>query len=58
MISRADILVLAPEIFMLTMASLILVADTFSNDPQRRLTYYLSQLTLIVTAVWVIQLSP
>ncbi|RKZ49328.1 MAG: NADH-quinone oxidoreductase subunit NuoN [Gammaproteobacteria bacterium] len=58
MISITDIMTVAPEIFMLTMACLILVLDTFSNDPQRRLTYYLSQLTLVVTAVLVSQLSP
>jgi len=54
MISRADILILAPEIFMLTLASIILIVDTFSQDPLRRLTYYLSQLTLVLTAALVI----
>ncbi len=58
MLSITDIMIVAPEIFMLTMACLILVLDTFSNDPQRRLTYYLSQLTLVITAVLVVQLSP
>lgn len=58
MLSITETMTCAPEIFMLTMASLILVVDTFSNDPQRRLTYYLSQLTLILTAVLVIQMSP
>jgi NADH-quinone oxidoreductase subunit N len=57
MISAAELMTVAPEIFMLTMACIILVVDTFSNDPQRRLTYYLSQLTLVVTAVLLIQLS-
>jgi len=58
MLSITETMTCAPEIFMLTMASLILVVDTFSNDPQRRLTYTLSQLTLVLTAVLVIQLSP
>jgi len=57
MLSITEIMIVAPEIFMLTMACLILVLDTFSDDPQRRLTYYLSQLTLVITAVLVIQLS-
>ncbi len=56
MISRADILALTPEIFMLTSASIILVLDTFSNDPQRKLTYYLSQLTLFLAALLVVAL--
>ncbi|MCK5431507.1 MAG: NADH:ubiquinone oxidoreductase subunit N, partial [Gammaproteobacteria bacterium] len=58
MISKADILVLAPEILMLTMASLILVVDTFSHDPLRRATYYLSQLTLVLTATVVVMFCP
>jgi len=58
MLSITEIMIVAPEIFMLTMACLILVVDTFSDDPQRRLTYYLSQLTLVITAVLLIQLSP
>jgi len=58
MLSITEIMTCAPEIFLMTMASLILVVDTFSNDPLRRLTYYLSQMTLILTAVIVIQISP
>lgn len=58
MLSISETMTCAPEIFMLTMASLILVVDTFSNDPLRKGTYYLSQLTLFLTAVLVIQMSP
>jgi len=58
MLSISETMTCAPEILMLTMASLILVVDTFSNDPLRKVTYYLSQLTLIITAVLVIQMSP
>ena len=54
MISSADILALTPEIFMFASACIILVVDTFSNDPLRKLTYTLSQLTLILTAILVI----
>ncbi len=54
MISSADILALTPEIFMMASACIILIVDTFSNDPQRKLTYTLSQLTLILAAVLVI----
>ncbi len=58
MISASDILLLIPEILMLTFASLILVADTFSKDLYRRLTYYLSQLALILTATCVLIYCP
>ena len=53
MISKAEILILTPEIFMLTMASMILIVDTFSQDPLRKVTYYLTQLTLVLTAILV-----
>ena len=53
MISKAEILILTPEIFILTMASMILIVDTFSQDPLRKVTYYLTQLTLVLTAVLV-----
>jgi NADH-quinone oxidoreductase subunit N len=58
MVSTSDILLLIPEIMMLTFASLILVVDTFSNDPHRRLTYYLSQLALVLTAACVVMYCP
>ncbi len=58
MISKAEILILTPEIFMLTMASMILIVDTFSQDPLRKVTYYLTQLTLVLTAVLVFRFWP
>jgi NADH-quinone oxidoreductase subunit N len=58
MISPSEILLLTPEILMLTLASFILVIDTFSNDPLRRVTYYLSQLALVLTAASVIMFCP
>jgi len=39
------------EIFLLAMVSLILVVDVFLRDPRRRLTFALTQLTLIGCAV-------
>ena len=39
-----------PEIFLLTMACVILVVDVFIEDERRNLTYVLSQLTLLMTA--------
>ncbi len=58
MLSITETMICAPEIFMLVMVSLILVIDTFSHDPLHRVTYYLTQLTLILTAVLVVQLWP
>ncbi len=46
-----DLMPAAPEIFLLTMACLILVIDAFVDDPRRNLTYLLTQLTLIGTAL-------
>ena len=37
-----------PEIFILSMACIILVIDLFLTDKNRHITYLLSQLTLIV----------
>jgi len=39
-----------PEIFLLTMACVVLVVDVFIEDERRNLTYVLSQLTLLTTA--------
>ncbi|MCW9015101.1 MAG: NADH-quinone oxidoreductase subunit NuoN [Gammaproteobacteria bacterium] len=40
-----------PEIFLLTMACVVLVADVYLDDENRNATYLLSQLTLLVTLV-------
>ena len=45
-----DIQQAVPEIALLGFACAVLVIDTFSGDPQRRLTYGLAQLALIVVA--------
>jgi len=42
-----------PEIFLLVMACVILVVDVFIEDDRRNLTYLISQLTLLVTALLV-----
>lgn len=49
-----DILRAAPEVSLLVLACIVLVCDTFSRDPRRRLTYLLSQTALIVAAVLVV----
>lgn len=57
MIQSTDLLLVSPEILLLSMACVILVVDTFSNDPARRITYILSQLTLVILAVLVVFLD-
>jgi NADH-quinone oxidoreductase subunit N len=37
-----------PEIFILSMASIILIVDLFLTDKNRHITYLLSQLTLVI----------
>ena len=44
-----NIAIAIPEIFLLTMACLILVVDVFLSQKKRNFTYVLSQLTLIIT---------
>jgi NADH-quinone oxidoreductase subunit N len=52
----ADLTLALPEIILLASACLLLVIDTFSRDSDRKLTYVLTQLILIVTAVMAIYL--
>ena len=40
-----------PEIFLLIMACVVLIADVFTPDEKRQSTYHLSQLTLIITLI-------
>ena len=52
----ADITLALPEIILLASACLLLVVDTFSRDTDRKVTYVLAQLILIVTALMAIYL--
>jgi NADH-quinone oxidoreductase subunit N len=45
-----DLLLAAPEIFMLTMVSIILIVDLFLPDRRRVWTYILTQVTLVAAA--------
>jgi len=47
----ADFSLIIPEIFVLTMACLVLVIDAFLKDEQRHVSYLLSQATLIGAAI-------
>ena len=47
----SDFSLIIPELFVLTMACLVLVVDAFIKDEQRDVSYLLSQLTLIGAAI-------
>ena len=53
MITLSEIYQVLPEIILLVFACTALVMDTFSSDPDRRNTYIISQLALVVTA-WLV----
>jgi len=55
---RTDLIFLMPEIILLSMACLVLVVDAFSKDPFRKVTYWLTQLSLLLTFFAVIYYSP
>jgi NADH-quinone oxidoreductase subunit N len=53
-----EFLMVLPEIFVLSMASLILVLDLFLKDSERDISYWLSIATLLLVAVITLSLSP
>jgi NADH-quinone oxidoreductase subunit N len=50
-IPLSDFLLLSPEIFLLSMACIILVVEAFVGERLRDISYTLSQLTLVVAAI-------
>ncbi|MBT8062153.1 MAG: NADH-quinone oxidoreductase subunit NuoN [Gammaproteobacteria bacterium] len=50
-ITLSEYLLLSPEIFVLSMACLILVVEAFVGDRYRQVSYVLSQLTLLAAAL-------
>jgi len=58
MISTSELILLSPEIMLLTLACIILIVDTFGDDKNRTLTYQLSQLTIIAVMIAVYYLYP
>ncbi len=56
-IKASEFGLLAPEIFVLCMACLILVLDLFLSDRERFITYWLTQLTLVGVAVITLSIS-
>ncbi len=43
-----EILLALPELSLLSMACLVLVVDAFSKDPDHRITYWLTQISLAI----------
>jgi len=53
----SDFLVILPEIFVLSMACVILVLDLFLSDKERFISYWLTQITLVFAAVITLSVS-
>jgi NADH-quinone oxidoreductase subunit N len=54
-------IVVIPEIVLLTMACVVAMVDLFVTDPQRRVTYWLTQASFVAVAalhLWLLQDSP
>ncbi|MEX0951789.1 MAG: NADH-quinone oxidoreductase subunit NuoN [Gammaproteobacteria bacterium] len=54
----ADLILLLPEIVLLTLACIALLVDTIWHDPQHRSAYWLAQLGLVATALLIIFMTP
>ncbi|NIR29220.1 MAG: NADH-quinone oxidoreductase subunit NuoN [Gammaproteobacteria bacterium] len=54
----SQLIPLVPELFVLTMASIALVMDTFLRDDQRVLTYAIAQGTIVAAAILCVALYP
>ncbi|MBI2970425.1 MAG: NADH-quinone oxidoreductase subunit NuoN [Gammaproteobacteria bacterium] len=54
----SQLLLLAPELLLLTMACALLVIDTIAPDPGRRVTYWTAQASLAAMVVLVLALFP
>lgn len=57
-VALTEFLPLLPEIFLLSMACVVLIVDLYMTDESRSITYLLSLLTLIVTGVVTYQTAP
>ena len=50
-VDPGEFMVILPEIFVLSMACVILILDLFLSDKERAISYWLTQLTLVFAAV-------
>ena len=55
---RTDLIFVMPEITLLTMACLVLLVDAFSKDPLHKMTYWITQLSLLLTLCALFYYSP
>jgi NADH-quinone oxidoreductase subunit N len=55
---NADLIIAIPEITLLALACLVLIVDAFSKDPLHLLTYWITQASLLVTLVLVLNYYP
>lgn len=53
-----NLILVLPEIFLLAMTCVVLLADLFIKQRQHTFTYFLTQLTLMITAIMVLGLFP
>jgi len=56
-LAASEFLVILPEIFVLSMACVILVLDLFLSDKERFISYWLTQITLVFAAVITLAVS-
>ncbi len=56
-VDASEFIVILPEIFVLSMACVILVLDLFLNDRERVISYWLAQITLVIAAVITLSLD-
>ena len=50
-VQNLNLVLVAPEIFVLSMACVVLVVDLFLKDAQRNISYWLAQFTLLVALI-------
>ncbi len=57
-VPASEFVMILPEIFVLSMACIILVLDLFLKDSERNISYWLAQLTLVFAAVITLSVDP
>jgi NADH-quinone oxidoreductase subunit N len=55
---NADLMIALPEISLFALACLVLIVDAYNKDPLHNFTYWISQVTLLVTLALVLNSCP
>ncbi len=55
---NADLILVLPEITLFTLACVVLLVEAYSKDPLHLLTYWITQVTLLITIVLVLKACP